>query len=98
MSQNCRTKVRVYQCLCFLLFVLTLFSYGCASRNTRKTSSINRSNKIQVSAIELNSRNQSLLALYSSEIEGAADKIILESPSPVARREALVWKAEAIPV
>jgi hypothetical protein len=98
MSQNCRTKARVYQYPCFLLLVLTLFFYGCASRTTRKTSSINHAKNVEISAAELSSRNQSLLALFSSEIEGAADKIILESPSPVARREALVWKAEAIPV
>lgn len=75
-----------------------LFLDGCASRSTRKTSSLNRTKNVEASATELSSRNQSLLALYSSEIEGAADKIILESPSPVARRQALVWKAEAIPV
>jgi hypothetical protein len=98
MSQNCHTKARIYQYLCFLLLVLTLFSYGCASRTTSKASSVNRAKNVEISAAELGSRNQSLLALYSSEIEGAADKIILESPSPVARREALVWKAEAIPV
>ena len=39
-----------------------------------------------------------MLGLYSAEIEAAADKIIFESPSAVARRQALVWKAEAIPV
>jgi len=39
-----------------------------------------------------------MLALYSAEIEVAADRIILESPSPAAQRQALVWKAEAIPV
>jgi hypothetical protein len=71
---------------------------GCASRSTRKTSSVKQAKNVEISATELSSRNQSLLALYSSEIEGAADKIILESPSPLARREALVWKAEAIPV
>src|SRR5689334_21834219 len=84
--------------VCFLVCGLTLFASGCGSRTTRKTSSVNRNKKIQVSAIELTSRNQSLLALYSSEIEGAADKVILESPSPAARRQALVWKSEAIPV
>ena len=77
---------------------LLVFLYGCASRDTRKTASIKRAKTVEVSASELNSRNQSLLALYSSEIEGGADKIILESPSPVARRQALIWKAEAIPV
>ena len=39
-----------------------------------------------------------MLALYSAEIEVAADRIISESPSPAAQRQALVWKAEAIPV
>src|SRR5260370_3492984 len=52
---------------------------------------------VKSSAGELSSRNQSLLCLYSAEIEAAADKIIQDSPSPVARRQALVWKAEAIP-
>jgi hypothetical protein len=47
---------------------------------------------------ELSARNQSLLALYSAEIEASADRIISESPSPAARRLALEWKAEAIPV
>jgi hypothetical protein len=98
MSQNCRTKPRVFQYLCFLLFGLMLLLCGCALRTTRKTASVNRAKNVEISATELSSRNQSLLALYSSEIEGAANKIILESPSPVARREALVWKAEAIPV
>jgi hypothetical protein len=84
--------------LCLPLLGLILFLPSCISRTTRKSSSINRLKKVEVSAAVLSSRNQSLLALYSSEIEGAADKIILESPSPVTRREALVWKAEAIPI
>src|SRR5436190_2829889 len=77
---------------------LVLFFCGCASRTTRKTASVNSAKNIQISATELSSRNQSLLALYSAGIEAAADKIILESPSPIARTQALVWKAEAIPV
>src|SRR5206468_9623352 len=84
--------------LCLPLLGLILFLPSCISRTTRKSSSINRLKRVEVSAAVLSSRNQSLLALYSSEIEGAADKIILESPSPVTRREALVWKAEAIPI
>jgi hypothetical protein len=84
--------------LCVLILGFVVCLSGCPSRSTKKTSSINRFKKVEVTAGELGSRNQSLLALYSSEIEGAADKIILESPSPVTRREALVWKAEAIPV
>jgi hypothetical protein len=39
-----------------------------------------------------------LLAVFSAEIETAADHIILQSPSPGSRRQALEWKAEAIPV
>jgi hypothetical protein len=53
---------------------------------------------VKSSAAELSSRNQSLLSLYSAEIETTADKIISESPSAAGRRQALVWKAEAIPV
>jgi hypothetical protein len=53
---------------------------------------------VKSSPAEISSRNQSLLGLYSAEIEAAADKIIFESPSAVTRRQALVWKAEAIPV
>ena len=99
MSHNRRTKTPIYLVrLCYVLCGLALVLCGCASRSTRKTSSIKQAKNVEISATELSSRNQSLLALYSSEIEGAADKIILESPSPVARREALVWKAEAIPV
>ena len=66
---------------------------GDNSKKTRKYTP-----NVKSSASEISSRNQSLLAVYSAEIETAADKIILGSPSPAARRQALVWKAEAIPV
>jgi hypothetical protein len=84
------------QRLSCVLFSLMLLVLGCAS--TKKTSSIKSAKNIQSSVPELSSRNQSLLGLYSAEIEAAADRIILESHSPKARRQALVWKAEAIPV
>jgi hypothetical protein len=58
----------------------------------------NQPKNVQSSVAELSSRNKSLLGLYSAEIEAAADRIILESHSPEARRQALMWKAEAIPV
>jgi hypothetical protein len=66
--------------------------------NTKKTSSYKTAKNVKTPAAELSSRNQNLLALYSAEVETAADKIISGSPSPAARRQALVWKAEAIPV
>jgi hypothetical protein len=76
-----------------------LFGVGCASGgNTRKTASLKSAKNVTAKAPELSSRNQSLLSLYCAEIETAADKIILESPSRAAQRQALVWKAEAIPV
>jgi len=78
---------------------LALLAQGCLSGNsTRKASSLKSTKNVQSSAPELSSRNQSMLALYSAEIEVAADKIISQSPSPAAQRQALVWKAEAIPV
>lgn len=85
------------QRLCCVLVAL-IVALGCTSGPTRKTSSIKSAKNVESSAAELSSRNQSLLGLYSAEIETAADRIILESPSPEARRQALIWKAEAIPV
>ncbi len=79
-----------------VLLSLMLLVLGCAS--TRKTSLIKSAKNVQSSVAELSSRNQSLLGLYSAEIEAAADRIILESHSSEARRQALMWKAEAIPV
>jgi hypothetical protein len=69
-----------------------------SGNGTKKTSSVKSTKNVQSSMPELSSRNQSMLALYSAEIEVAADRIISESPSPAAQRQALVWKAEAIPV
>src|SRR5262249_41029649 len=80
------------------LFGVMVVLYGCAAGTTRKAASIKSAKNVTVSAAELSSRNRSLLGVYSAEIEAAADKIMQESPSPVTRREALVWKAEAIPV
>jgi len=87
-----------HQLWCFVLVGLMLPVFGCASGPTRKTSSIKAAKNMKASAVELSARNRSLLGLYSDEIETTADKIIFESRSPVPRRQALVWKAEAIPV
>jgi hypothetical protein len=84
--------------LVLTMFGLMLLMLGCASGTSRKASSVKSFPKIESSAMELNSRNQSLLAIYSAEIETAADQVILESPSAAARRQALLWKTEAIPV
>lgn len=84
--------------LCFVLVGVMLPALGCLSGTTRKTSSIKSAKNVKTSAAELSSHNRSLLGLYSAEIETTADKIILESRSPVPRRQALLWKAEAIPV
>ncbi len=81
-----------------VVFGLTLLIVGCASGPTRKSSSVKSAPKVESSATELSSRNQSLLAIYSAEVEAAADQIILESPSTAARRQALLWKIDAIPV
>lgn len=80
-----------------LLMSMTLGCLSGGGGNSRKTSSI-KSTKVKSSAAELSSRNQSFLSLYSGEIESSADKIIAESSSPATKRQALVWKAEAIPV
>jgi hypothetical protein len=100
MSHTCLIATRaglVRNRLSYLLLGTVLF-FGCASRGTRKTASLSHAKNVEASAEEIGARNQSLLAIYSSEIENAADRIIRESPSPQAHREALVWKTEAIPV
>ena len=79
--------------LCCLVLLASRWSHGGNNEKTRR-----HTPNVKSSASELSSRNQSLLALYSAEIETAADKIISESPSPAARKQARVWKAEAIPV
>jgi hypothetical protein len=84
------------QRLSCVLFSLMLLVLGCAS--TKKYSSIKSAKNVRSSVPELSSRNQSLLGLYSAEIEAAGDRIILESHSPKASRQALMWKAEVIPV
>ncbi len=101
MTQNRRTTRHIEARRSYLscvLFGLTLLIFGCASGPTRKSSSVKSAPKVESSATELSSRNQSLLAIYSAEIETAADQIILESPSVAARRQALLWKIDAIPV
>jgi len=84
--------------LCCVSLVLLICICGCQSGSTRKETLIKSAKHVESSAAELSSRNQSLLGMYSAEIETAADNIRANSSSPVTRRQALVWKAEAIPV
>src|SRR5689334_2436808 len=93
-----RNSLETRRQLCSVLLGLLLMLLGCSPGTTRKGALIKSSKNIESSAAELSSRNQSLLGLYSSEIENAADKIILESRSPLTRRQALEWKVEAIPI
>jgi hypothetical protein len=91
-----RSKRASHWFSCMLCGSMLLAPGGIRGDNSKKTRKYTPN--VKSSASEISSRNQSLLAVYSAEIETAADKIILGSPSPAARRQALVWKAEAIPV
>src|SRR6476646_4897254 len=82
----------------YALLVLAIFFGGCAIGNTRKDAAVKSAKNVQSSAAELSARNQSLLGVYSAEIESAADKIMFATPSTAGRRQALAWKAEAIPI
>src|ERR1700750_63577 len=98
-GQPKKAPAQVVQWSCCLACSLMLLTLGCMSAHTtRKASSLKSAKNITSSAPELSSRNQSLLALYSAEIEATADKVISESHSSAAQRQALLWKAEAIPV
>ena len=81
----------------WVLLGVTVVLAGCGSGTTRKSALIKSTKHVESSAAEIRSRDQSLLGLYSAEIESAADKIRSESPSLLTRRQALVWKTEAIP-
>ena len=80
------------------LFALAIFVGGCSSGNTRKDAAVKAAKNVNSSAAELSARNQSLLGIYSAEIEAAADKIMFDSPTTAGRQQALAWKAEAIPI
>src|SRR6476660_7928827 len=98
-GQHAKKTNRAAQFLGCAACGLAMLIQGCLSENsTRKASSLKSTKNVQSSAPELSSRNKSMLALYSAEVEVAADRIISESPSPAAQRQALVWKTEAIPV
>lgn len=90
------TKLMRLGLLCTLLITM-LTASACLSGSTGRASSMKAAKNLKASPAELSSRNQSLLGIYSAEIEAAADKVILESPSMTAQRQALAWKAEAIP-
>ncbi len=95
--QNVATRHRGYALLCVLLG-LAMLMCGCSFGKTKKDASVKAAKNIKSSAAELSARNQSLLGIYSAEVESAADKIMFETPSTEGRREALAWKAEAIPI
>ena len=80
------------------LLGLAILMCGCSLGKTRKDASVKAAKNVTSSAAELSARNQSLLGMYSAEIESAADKIMFETPSTEGRRQALAWKAEAIPI
>jgi PBP1b-binding outer membrane lipoprotein LpoB len=80
------------------LLVLAVVICGCSLGKTKKEASVKAAKNVTSSAAVLSSRNQSLLGMYSAEIESAADKIMFESPTTDGRRQALAWKAEAIPI
>ncbi len=80
------------------LLGLAILICGCSFGKTKKDASVKAAKNVTSPAAELSARNQSLLGIYSAEIETAADKIMFQTPSTDGRRQALAWKAEAIPI
>lgn len=95
-DHDCLRSKRTSHWFSCMLCGLLLLAPGRIHGDTQKIRK--HTPNVKSSASEISSRNQSLLALYSAEIETTADKIISGSPSPAAQRQALMWKAEAIPV
>ncbi len=80
------------------LLGLAILICGCSFGKTKKDASVKAAKNVTSPANELSARNQSLLGVYSAEIETAADKIMFQTPSTAGRRQALAWKAESIPI
>ena len=77
------------------LLGLAILMCGCSFGKTKKDASVKAAKNVTSPTAELSARNQSLLGIYSAEIETAADKIMFQTPSTAGRRQALAWKAES---
>jgi hypothetical protein len=85
-DQRGKTSIRVTQLFSCAACGLALLAQGCMSGNgTKKTSSVKSTKNVQSSMPELSSRNQSMLALYSAEIEVAAAELFRNRPRPPLR-------------
>ena len=84
-----------------VLMLLFLIPSGCQSvqRQSPLLQKLTKKHgaEIQMSAEELSIHVKELTVLYSGVIEEAADEIIERSPDPHVRRQAMLWKMNAIP-
>ena len=80
-NPHSKTPMRAVRCLCCVGLMLMVPAYMSAG-DTKKTSSYKAAKNVKTPAAELSSRNQSLLALYSAEVETAADRIMSGHPRP----------------
>jgi hypothetical protein len=70
---------------------------GCLGKRPKKTPLMKSSKGVGVTAEELRLRMRDGAGAYAGTIEDAANQIMEKSDDPIVRRNALMWKARAIP-
>ena len=87
-----RTKL---VCCLFAAFVYPLS--GCGTIPKQSPLMLQQKKVFRISATELHIRIQQMAYRFSDVIEEAANQIMAESSDPMVRRNALLWKMNAIP-
>ncbi len=79
------------------LFLIFLAISGCATI-AEESPLLKKLGGVEIKTAEVQIRVRSLAMPIVSRVETAADRIIATSPDPNVRREALLWKIEAVPI
>ena len=83
-----------------VIFLLPFLAYPLAGCETLPKQSVlmqRQKEEFRMSAMELHIRIQQIAYRFSDVIEQTADQIMAESSDPMVRRNALLWKMNAIP-
>ncbi len=91
------TKGRLQAVFGTSAFLIFLAISGCATI-TEESPLLKKLGGVEMKTAEVQLRVRSLAMPIVSRVEMASDRIIATSPDPGVRREALLWKIEAVPI
>ena len=83
--------------LIYITTILLLLMTGCGTLS-RQTEMMEKSDEVDISAMELTNRLNIFNFRFAALVESAADDIMTQTNDPVIRQNALRWKMNAIPV